>query len=152
MRRDVIHKATSAIIAIAPSVIVLEDLNVKGMMQDSHIARALGDAAIGEFRRQLEYKCEWAGIRVVIADRWFPSSKTCSGCGAVKPELDRGAKTYICESCDLVIDRDMNAAVNLAQYGETTPNNPRGSTPGTDVEDGTKVPPVKRQPGAPRGG
>ena len=80
--------------------------------------RALSDAGLGELFRQLAYKVDWYGARVVHADRWFPSSKTCSGCGAVKAKLDLAERIYECDHCSLVIDRDLNAAVNLARYAQ----------------------------------
>lgn len=113
LRRDAIHKATTAI-AKQASVIVIEDLNVKGMLRNRKLSKALSDASLGEFHRQLEYKVAWRGGTVVKADRFFPSSKACSGCESVKASLSLGIRTYECEACGLVIDRDLNAAINLA--------------------------------------
>ncbi len=113
LRRDAIHKLTTSL-AREYGTIVVEDLNVSGMIKNRKLARAVADAGFGEIRRQLTYKTEWNGGRLEIADRWFPSSKTCSGCGAVKPKLPLRVRTYVCESCGLVIDRDTNAALNLA--------------------------------------
>lgn len=112
IRRDPIHKATSAITKSA-SVIGIETLNVKGMMQNGRLSKALSDASLSEFLRQIEYKARWRGVAVVKADRFYPSSKTCSGCGEVKADLTLGNRTYKCGSCGLVIDRDLNAALNL---------------------------------------
>lgn len=112
IRRDSIHKATSAITKSA-SVIGIETLNVKGMMQNRRLSKALSDASLSEFLRQIEYKARWRGVAVVKADRFYPSSKTCSGCGSVKSDLTLGDRTYECGSCGLEIDRDLNAAVNL---------------------------------------
>ena len=120
-RRDTIHKGTSAVVAKAkpshlrPQAIVLEDLHVKGMSRNPRLAQALHDASMGEMRRQLEYKCAWSGIELQLADRWFPSSKLCSGCGHKKEELTLSERTYRCERCQIEIDRDLNAALNLAQ-------------------------------------
>lgn len=112
IRRDSIHKATSAITKSA-SVIGIETLNVKGMMQNRRLSKALSDASLSEFLRQIEYKARWRGAIVVKADRFYPSSKTCSGCGEVKADLTLGDRTYECGSCGLEIDRDLNAALNL---------------------------------------
>jgi putative transposase len=112
IRRDSIHKATSAITKSA-SAIGIETLNVKGMMQNRRLSKALSDASLSEFLRQIEYKARWRGAVVVKADRFYPSSKTCSGCGSVKSDLTLGDRTYRCESCGLVIGRDLNAALNL---------------------------------------
>lgn len=110
LRSDQIHKFTDDMAKRFP-IVVVEDLNVKGMVKNRKMARAVSDAAFGEIRRQLCYKVE----TVFVADRWFASSKTCSNCGAVKAKLHLGERTYECESCGLVIDRDVNAARNLAR-------------------------------------
>ena len=121
VRRDTLHKATSGIVAKTkpdaqrPSVIVIEDLNVAGMLQNHKLARAIADVGIGEFGRQLTYKCAWSGIDLQQADRWFPSSKRCSQCGQVKETLTLAERTYRCPACGLELDRDMNAARNLQQ-------------------------------------
>ena len=94
----------------------MEDLNVSGMMKNRHLARALAEQKLYEFRRQMEYKCEFHGIEFVLADRWFPSSKTCSCCGNVKKELKLKDRTYKCTACGFKIDRDRNACINLSRY------------------------------------
>jgi putative transposase len=94
--------------------VVVEDLNVPGMLRNRTLARHLADASFGQIRRQLTYKTGWNGGVLHTAGRWFPSSKTCSGCGAVKAKLPLHARVYDCEHCDLVMDRDANAALNLA--------------------------------------
>ncbi|GAA5021184.1 hypothetical protein GCM10023317_64470 [Actinopolymorpha pittospori] len=111
-RRDAIHKLTTRL-ASTYATVVVEDLNVTGMMSNRRLARHVADAGFGEFRRQLEYKAERFGSRVIVADRWFPSSKTCSGCGAVKAKLLLSERDYVCKTCDLIMDRDANAARNL---------------------------------------
>jgi len=83
------------------------------MMQNRRLSKALSDASLSEFLRQIEYKARWRGVTVVKADRFYPSSKTCSGCGEVKADLTLGDRTYECGSCGLEFDRDLNAAVNL---------------------------------------
>jgi putative transposase len=116
LRQDHLHQLTSSL-ARTKSVIVLEDLHVKGMQRNKHLGLSVSDAAMGELRRQLAYKCEWYGARLVIADRWFPSSKICSGCGVVKDRLSLSERVFTCGACGLSIDRDENAAINLRRYG-----------------------------------
>ena len=102
-----------------PRTIVIEDLNVSGMMKNHRLAKSLADSSMSELRRQIEYKAEWNGIQVLVADRFYPSSKKCSKCGNVKGELSLSDRIYICDSCGNVIDRDMNAALNLAALART---------------------------------
>jgi putative transposase len=118
LRRNLLHELSSAVVKGNASV-VIEDLNAAGMLANRRLARVVSDASFGELRRQLEYKAGWYGTELTIADRWFPSSKTCSGCGVVKADLTLVDRVYECSSCGLVLDRDVNAAVNLARY--TTP-------------------------------
>ena len=112
-RADALHKLTTSI-AREYGTVVVEDLNVAGMLKNKRLARRIGDAGFGEIRRQLAYKTQWNGGRLIVADRWFPSSKTCSGCGVVKAKLLLSERVYRCELCGLVMDRDENAARNLA--------------------------------------
>ena len=93
---------------------VVEDLNVAGMLRNRRLARKIADAGFGEIRRQLTYKTRRNGGHTVVADRWYPSSKTCSGCGAVKAKLPLHVRVFDCDACPLVMDRDENAARNLA--------------------------------------
>lgn len=144
-RADALHKLTTSL-ARACGTIVVEDLNVAGMVKNRKLARRISDAGFGEFRRQLAYKTQWNGGGLVVADRWFPSSKTCSGCGAVKPKLSLAERTYVCEACGLVLDRDVNAARNLAQLvqhvagsGPETGNG-RGADRKTSVLAGGEIP------------
>jgi putative transposase len=102
-------------------VLVIEYLNVAGMVRNRHLARSISDAAMGELFRQILYKAKWYEVEVRVADRFFPSSKTCSGCGEVKSELNPSQRTYSCGSCDLIIDRDLNAAINLARWSSKVP-------------------------------
>jgi len=120
LRSDAIHKATSAVIAKQPATIVIETLTVAGMMQNHCLAKAISDAAMAEFNRQIKYKAEWAGIPVIKAPKFYPSSKTCAQCGAVKEELPLGEKTYRCDTCGLVLDRDLNAAINLKKLAASS--------------------------------
>ncbi len=96
-----------------PQCVVMEQLNVRGMTANRRLSRSIMDCGFYEFRRQLEYKLDRIGSELVLADRWFPSSKTCSGCGNVKKELKLSERTYLCYECGLELDRDLNAAINL---------------------------------------
>jgi len=149
-RKDGLHKVTTRLAAEFGTV-VIEDLHVAGMMQNRRVARHVADASFGEFRRQVQYKSAWHGGQVITADRWFASSKTCSGCGVVKAKLLLSERTYQCDACGLVIDRDVNAARNLAAYGR---RQIAGSGPeiangrGADRKTGAaRLVGVKRQPG-----
>jgi len=113
LRRDGLHKLTTRL-ARGHATVVVEDLNVAGMLANRRLARHIADAGFGELRRQLAYKTVWNGGRLVVADRWYPSSKTCSGCGVVKTKLTLSERTYTCTCCGLILDRDLNAACNLA--------------------------------------
>jgi len=112
VRADALHKATSDLAARYETV-VAEDLNVAGMTRNPRLARAIADQGFGDVRRMLGYKTTWNGGQLMIADRWFPSSKTCSGCGAAKAKLLLSERAYTCTACGLVTDRDVNAARNL---------------------------------------
>jgi putative transposase len=101
-----------------PSTVVIEDLNVSGMMKNHSLAGSISDVGFSELRRQIEYKAKAAGISVIVADRWFPSSKTCNVCGCIKDNLTLSDRTFVCE-CGNIVDRDLNAAMNLAAYGRT---------------------------------
>ena len=116
-RVDALHKATTSL-AKAKSVIVVEDLHVAGMVRNRHLARAMYVQGWAEFQRQLAYKTAWYGSKLLVAPRFFPSSKTCSRCGLVKAVLPLEMRVFGCERCGLVIDRDMNAARNLARLVE----------------------------------
>ncbi len=111
-RADFLHKATSDLTK-TKSVIVVEDLNVGGMLKNHCLSRSISDAGWSEFVRQLEYKASWNGGSVVKAGRFYPSTKTCSACGMVKDEMLLSERTYHCDGCGLVLDRDVNAARNL---------------------------------------
>jgi putative transposase len=115
IRKDTLHQATS-LLARTKSAVVLEDLNVSGMMKNHHLAQSIGDVGWLEFRRQLSYKGEWYGCEVQVADRFYPSTKRCSRCGNVKAEFDLSKRVYECEVCHLIIDRDLNAALSLERW------------------------------------
>jgi putative transposase len=120
-RRHHVHQAPGALVDRC-QVLVIEDLNVAGMVRNRHLARSISDAAMGELSRQLLYKARWHGVEVRVADRFFPSSKTCSGCGEVRNDLDLSTRTYVCGACGLAIDRDLNAAINLARWRPKEPS------------------------------
>jgi len=119
IRREALHKVTSAIVAKTkppqgrPAVVVIERLAVAGMMKNHHLAGAIGDAGLGMFRQMLEYKAAWYGVEIRVADQFYPSSKRCSACGYVKPHLRLSERVFVCPNCGTAIDRDLNAANNL---------------------------------------
>ena len=121
IRRNHLHQITSEIIKRKPSFICIEDLNVSGMMKNKHLSKAIQQQGFYEFRRQIEYKSEWNNILVIIADRFFPSSKLCSCCGMIKKDLKLSDRVYKCD-CGNVIDRDYQASLNLKRYGENVLN------------------------------
>ncbi len=112
IRSDALHKLTSEL-ARRFDTIGVEDLNVRGMMANRRLARSIADMSFYEFRRQVEYKADMRGGRVIVADRWFPSSKTCSGCGHKVESMPLPVREWVCPSCGTVHDRDVNAATNL---------------------------------------
>jgi putative transposase len=97
-----------------PQAVVIEDLHVKGMVKNHCLARSVSDSGMGEIRRQIEYKAEWGGVEVVVAGRFFPSSKTCSACGVIRDTLLLSERMFVCPDCGNIMDRDLNAARNLA--------------------------------------
>ena len=117
IRHDYLHQTTSEIIKRKPSFICIEDLNVSGMMKNKHLSKAVQEQGFYEFRRQIEYKAKWNNIPLIIANRFFPSSKMCSCCGHVKKDLKLSDRIYKCE-CGNVINRDFQASLNLKIYGE----------------------------------
>lgn len=151
-RGDAMHKATTWL-ASTYSDISVEDLNAAGMVKNHRLAKAVSDAAFGEFRRQLEYKTARTGATLHVIDRWFSSSKTCSKCGRVKAKLSLAERTYRCDGCGLVMDRDLNAAVNILVAGSApeTLNAHRGTVSrGGQPGRATQVP-LKCEPSG-RGG
>lgn len=116
IRNNHIHQATNKIIKLKPYRVVMEDLNIKGMMKNRHLSKAIQEQSFYEFIRQMKYKCEFNCIEFVQVDRFFPSSKKCSCCGEIKKDLKLKDRTYKCNYCGLGIDRDRNASFNLAEY------------------------------------
>jgi putative transposase len=148
IRTDAAHKLTSHLVK-HHALIAIEDLHVSGMLKNHKLAQAVSDSNFGEIRRQLEYKAEWYGVHLVTVDRFYPSSKTCSGCGSVKPELDLSERTFVCEECGLILDRDVNAASNVKgvavssidtqnAYGQSSAGLPEKARETTLGEVGTK--------------
>ena len=121
IRRNHLHQTTSEIVKRKPSFICIEDLNVSGMMKNKHLSKAIQQQGFYEFRRQIEYKSAWNNIPVIIADRFFPSSRLCSCCGEVKKDLKLSDRIYKCD-CGNIIDRDFQASLNLKQYRENVLN------------------------------
>lgn len=146
-RSDAMHKLTTRL-ARTYSDVSVEDLNAAGMVKNHHLAKAVSDAAFGEFRRQLEYKTARTGATLHVIDRWYPSSKTCSKCGRVKAKLSLSERVFHCDGCGLVIDRDLNAAININVAGSApeTQNAHEGTgSRGGQLGRATQVP-VKCEP------
>jgi putative transposase len=147
-RANTLHQLTSRL-AKTKSAVVIEDLNVSGMLKNHHLAQAIGDVGFYEFRRQLAYKAEWYGCQVLVASRWEPTSKTCSGCGWVDDDLSLADRMFRCEHCGLLLDRDLNAAINLAKLAGSSPDSQNACG-----EDGSgqrpaalvKLSPLKQEP------
>ncbi|MFJ8964943.1 RNA-guided endonuclease InsQ/TnpB family protein [Lentzea sp. NPDC102401] len=151
-RQDFLHRTTTALVRSA-DVIAIEDLSVRTMVRNRHLSRAISDAGWGELRRQLEYKCDRAGRTLVVIDRWFPSSKTCSVCGHVLAELALSARHWTCPGCRTRHDRDLNAAKNILAAGRAVTRNDSGDACGADVSrQGSSLPrsAVKQEPRAAR--
>ena len=146
-RIDAIHKATTWL-ASTYSGICIEDLNAAGMARNHRLAKAVSDAAFGEFRRQLEYKTARSGAALHIVDRWYPSSKTCSKCGRLKAKLSLAERVYKCDGCGLSMDRDLNAAVNILVAGSApeTINAHRGTGRRSNRSGRATQVPVKCEP------
>lgn len=118
IRHNYTHQVTSSIIKRNPIFICIEDLNISGIMKNKHLSKAIQNQNLYEFRRQITYKCDWNNIDLVIADRYYPSSKTCIKCGYINKDLKLKHRTYKCPICGNIIDRDYQASLNLKQYGE----------------------------------
>jgi len=131
-RRDFLHRASTRLVRSADTI-VIEDLNVSGMVCNRHMARAISDCGWGEFRRQLAYKCERAGRELMVIDRWYPSSKTCSACGFLLAELSLSTRHWTCPSCRSRHDRDINAAKNILAAGLAVVRGSPGDACGADV-------------------
>nr|WP_239543075.1 transposase [Micromonospora terminaliae] len=131
-RVDFLHR-TSTNLVRAADTIVIEDLAVKNMLRNRSLAKAISDCGWGEFRRQLEYKAERAGRTLVVIDRWYPSSKTCSACGHLLAVLSLSTRHWTCPTCRTRHDRDVNAAKNILAAGRAVAEGNRGDACGADV-------------------
>jgi putative transposase len=154
-RAHTLHQLTSRL-AKTKAVVGIEDLNVSGMLTNHHLAQAMGDVGFGEFRRQLTYKAAWYGCLVVVASRWEPSSKTCSGCGWVDNGLGLADRVFRClnparPDCRLVLDRDLNAAINLAKLAGSSPERQNAcgeASAGYGLAAIVQLAPMKQEPDA----
>ncbi len=146
-RNNTLHQVTTRL-AKTKQVIVIEDLNVSGMLKNHHLAQAIADVGFYEFKRQLLYKASWYGSKVMLASRWEPSSKTCSGCGWMKEALTLADRTFHCQQCGLVRDRDLNAAINLSKLAGSSPESQNawgGASAGARRKARAKLTPVKQE-------
>ena len=147
-RADTLHQLTSRL-AKTKAVVVIEDLHVSGMLKNHHLAQAIADVGFAEFRRQLEYKAAWYGCRVVVANQWEPTSKTCSRCGWRDEHLTLADRTFRCQACGQMIDRDLNAAINLAKLAGSSPDRQNAcgaGSAGASRTAGVKLPALKQEP------
>lgn len=149
-RANTLHQLTSRL-AKTKSVIVIEDLNVAGMLKNHHLAQAIGDVGFAEFGRQLTYKAAWYGSRVVVVSRWEPSSKTCSACGWVDENLELSDHVFRCQQadCGQVLDRDLNAAINLSNLAGSSSDSQNAcgaGSAGRGREAAVKLPAMKQEP------
>ena len=119
IHHNYLHQVTTEIIDRKPIFIVLENLAVVNMMKNKHLAKAIQQQCFYEFYRQIQYKCNWNNIKFIEADRWYPSSKTCSECGAINSKLQLSDREWVCQECGCIHDRDFNASVNLKKYGQS---------------------------------
>ena len=119
IRHNYLHEITSEIISRKPMFIALEDLNVKGMMKNRHLAKAIQEQSFYEFKRIISYKANWNNIKIIEVPRFYPSSKTCSECGFIKKDLKLSDREWVCSECGVIHDRDYNASVNLMKYGQS---------------------------------
>jgi putative transposase len=132
IRRDFLHKITTELAKTKP-VLVVEDLNVRGLGRNRYLSRSISDVSWGMFRRMLEYKCAWYGARLIIAPRDFPSTRMCSRCGCIGPRLPLSERIFRCTACGLEMDRDLNSALDLRSYGLAVLSGSTGSSPGSDA-------------------
>lgn len=119
IRHNYLHQVTSEIVNRKPKFIVMENLNVAGMMKNRHLAKAVQEQSFYELYRQMKYKSEWHNIKFITADRFYPSSKLCSCCGSIKKDLKLSDRIYVCSECGNAIDRDLQAAINLKNYAQS---------------------------------
>jgi len=140
-RADFLHRTTTRLVR-GNDLIAIEDLAVQNMVRNRRLARAISDCGWGEFRRQLAYKCQRAGRRLIVTDRWYPSTKTCSACGFLLAGLPLKTRAWRCPSCRTRHDRDLNAAKNILAAGLAAARDHPGDACGADVRH-PKTPPVQ---------
>lgn len=119
IRLNYTHQITATLVKAKPAYVVMEHLNTSGMLKNNKLSKAIQAQTFHEFKRQMTYKCAWRGIKFVVADRFYPSSKMCSNCGHVKEKLSLSERTYRCEACGMEMDRDLNASINLKNYAKS---------------------------------
>lgn len=119
IRLNYTHHITASLVKAKPAYVVMENLNTNGMLKNKKLSKAIQEQTFHEFKRQMTYKCAWRGIQLIVADRFYPSSKMCSNCGHVKEKLSLSERTYRCEACGEKIDRDLNASINLKNYAKS---------------------------------
>jgi putative transposase len=147
-RHNSLHQITTRLTK-TKSVLVIEDLHVAGMLKNHRLSQAIGDVGFAEFKRQLLYKASWYGARVILADRWEPSSKRCSGCGWLDADLTLSDRVYHCEQCGLVLDRDLNAAINLSKLAGSSSDSQNAcgeESAGTKHKPRVQLSSVKQEP------
>jgi putative transposase len=149
-RQDFLHRASTSLVRNADTI-VIEDLAVQNMVKNRSLSKAISDCGWGEFRRQLAYKCERAGRRLVVIDRWYPSSKTCSHCGHLLSELKLSTRHWTCPGCRTRHDRDINAAKNILAAGRAVARERPGDACGAGVSrQGSSLPQPAAKQEAPR--
>lgn len=116
IRNDYEEKVSTELVRTKPSRMVMEQLNIKGMMKNRHLSKAIQQQRFYSFKKKIQHKCEKYGIAFIEADPWYPSSKMCHACGYVKPRLSLSERLFVCEFCGVHIDRDINASINLSRY------------------------------------
>jgi putative transposase len=152
-RRNTLHQVTTRL-AKTKSVLVIEDLTLSGMLQNHHLAQAIGDVGFYQFKRQLLYKASWYGARVILANQWEPLSKRSSGCFWIDVDLTLSDRTFHCEQCGLVLDRDLNAAINLEKLPDSSPDSQNAcgaASAGARSRPRGKLAAVKQEPNAKHG-
>ncbi|MDN5316223.1 MAG: putative transposase [Thermoanaerobacterium sp.] len=119
IRHNYIHQITTSLVRTKPKYVVMESLNTCGMLKNKKLSKSIQEQLFHEFKKQMEYKCAWNNIKFILADRFYPSSKTCSNCGNIKSKLSLSERTFRCDECGYEIDRDLNASINLKNYGKS---------------------------------
>ncbi|HHV74829.1 MAG TPA: IS200/IS605 family element transposase accessory protein TnpB [Thermoanaerobacterium sp.] len=119
IRHNYIHQITTSLVRTKPKYVVMESLNTCGMLKNRKLSKSIQEQLFYEFKKQMEYKCAWNNIKFILADRFYPSSKTCSNCGYIKDNISLSERVFVCDECGYEIDRDLNASINLKNYGKS---------------------------------